>query len=254
MTTEAPAAARRRSASVDEDEIARFAALADAWWREDGAFRALHRLNPVRLAYLRDHLCRRFALDARSLTPFTGLDVLDLGCGGGLLSEPLARLGARLVAADAEGESVAAAAHHAAAAGLEIDYRQATAEELAEAGESFDAVVSLEVLEHVADLDAFLAAAAALVRPGGALVLATLNRTLKSYALAIVGAEYVLGWLPRGTHDWNKFIKPSELGRCLRAAGLALEDVSGVGYDPLAGEWRLGRDVAVNYMAFATKP
>jgi 2-polyprenyl-6-hydroxyphenyl methylase/3-demethylubiquinone-9 3-methyltransferase len=228
--------------------------MAAEWWDPNGKFRPLHRLGPVRLAYIRDKLSRHFGRDTRSLRPFEGLRVLDIGCGGGLIAEPLARLGAEVTAVDASDENIAVARAHAVESGLAIDYRASTAEELAAAGEQFDVVLALEVLEHVADRDGFLAACAALVKPGGALIVATLNRTPQSYLLAIVGAEYVLGWLPRGTHDWNKFIRPSELAATVRRCGLELRDFSGVGYSPIADSWRIVRDLGVNYLGYIARP
>jgi len=219
----------------------------------------LHRLNPVRLAFLRDHLVAHFGLQAADRRrPLRGLEVLDIGCGGGLLSEPLARMGARVVGLDAAERNVATARLHAEAAGLAIDYRHGTAEELAKdlaADQApFDAVLAMEIVEHVADLDLFMTAAGRLVRPGGCFVAATLNRTARSFLAAIVGAEYVLGWLPRGTHRWDRFVKPSELARAARAAGLDVDAISGVGFDPVAGAWSLTRDPSVNYLLTAGKP
>ncbi|MCH2394153.1 bifunctional 2-polyprenyl-6-hydroxyphenol methylase/3-demethylubiquinol 3-O-methyltransferase UbiG [Oceanibaculum sp.] len=240
--------------TVDAREIAQFAAIADAWWDEEGAFRPLHRLNPVRLRYIRDRLCAHFGRDPEAPKPLNGLRLVDVGCGGGLLCEPMTRMGATVTGIDAAEEGIAAAKAHAASVGLKIDYRAATAESLVEAGESFDAVISMEVLEHVADVDAFLAACRDLTRPGGALALSTLNRTPKSYLTAIVGAEYVLRWLPRGTHNWKKFIRPSELAAALRRQGLELADLTGIEYSPLADRFSLGRDLGVNYLAFATRP
>ncbi len=237
--------------SVDPEEVAKFSALAEEWWDPAGKFRPLHRLNPVRLAFIRARAAARFGRDPGAA--FEDLRVLDIGCGGGLLSEPLARLGAHVTGIDASEQSVRIAALHAAGAGLDIDYRAATAEALAEAGESFDLVLNMEVVEHVADAAAFLAASAALVKPGGAMVVATLNRTPKAFALAIVGAEYVLGWLPRGTHDWRKFLRPSELAAGLRRGGLDIEEITGVAYNPLADAWRLSDDLDVNYMLFAVR-
>lgn len=240
--------------TVDAREIAQFAAIADAWWDEEGAFRPLHRLNPVRLRYIRDRLCAHFGRDPEAPKPLSGLRLVDVGCGGGLLCEPMTRMGATVTGIDAAEEGIAAAKAHAASVGLKIDYRAATAESLVEAGESFDAVISMEVLEHVADVDAFLAACRDLTRPSGALALSTLNRTPKSYLTAIVGAEYVLRWLPRGTHNWKKFIRPSELAAALRRQGLELADLTGIEYSPLADRFSLGRDLGVNYLAFATRP
>jgi len=253
------AATRRRTApspdatTVDAAEIARFAALADAWWDPEGEFRPLHRLNPVRLAYIRRRLIEHFGLDAKAARPLEGLRLLDVGCGGGLLSEPMARLGAKVTGIDAAERNVGVAATHARESGLAIDYRHAAVEDLAAAGERFDVVLALEVVEHVADPDLFLAGCGKVLAPGGALVLATLNRTAKAFALAVVGAEYVLRWLPRGTHDWRKFLRPSELAAGLRRAGLEIEDLSGVAYNPLNDKWTLARDLDVNYMAFAVK-
>jgi len=247
-------ASRTGNPTVDPQEIAQFAAIADTWWDEEGAFRPLHRLNPVRLRYIRDNLCAHFGLDAEAPKPLSGLRLVDVGCGGGLLCEPMTRMGASVTGIDAAEEGIAAARTHAEAVGLVIDYRAATAESLVEAGESFDAVISMEVLEHVADVGAFLAACRDLTRPGGALALSTLNRTPKSYLTAIIGAEYVLRWLPRGTHDWKKFIRPSELAAALRRQGLDLADLTGIEYSPLADRFSLGDDLGVNYLAFATRP
>ncbi len=239
--------------SVDADEVARFDALAAEWWDPDGPMHPLHRLNPVRLGFIRNRLEDHFGLQPNDLAPFAGLRLLDIGCGAGLLSEPLARLGATVVAIDAAAESIAVARAHARAASLEIDYRQATAETLAGEGAEFDAVIAMEVVEHVADLGAFLAAAAALARPGGAAIFATLNRTPKSFLQAIVGAEHLLRWLPKGTHRWDRFVKPSEFRRRLAAHGIEVERFAGVGYGVLSGEWRLSGDLGVNYMVFGRK-
>jgi 2-polyprenyl-6-hydroxyphenyl methylase/3-demethylubiquinone-9 3-methyltransferase len=241
------------SATVDPAEIRRFAALAEEWWSPEGKFRPLHALNPVRLAFIREQAVRRFGLDPALRSPLRGLDAIDIGCGGGLLAEPIGRMGARVIGLDADAEGLAVARHHATESGLEIDYRQGSAEELAASGAQFDLVLAMEILEHVADRDAFLAASAALTRPGGLLIAATLNRTAKAFALAIVGAEYVLRWLPAGTHDWRKFVRPSELASGLRRNGLAVEALAGVAYDPISGRWRLTGDLDVNYMLAATK-
>lgn len=240
-------------ASVDAGEVAKFAALADSWWDSAGPYRPLHRLNPVRLAFIRDRLCAHLGRDPQTLKPLKGLRIADIGCGGGLLSEPMARMGAEVTGIDAAEENIAAAKAHAEEMGVAVDYRAATAEALVAAGAQFDAVVSMEVVEHVADRDSFLADCVALTRPGGALFLATLNRTAKSYAMAIVGAEYILRWLPRGTHDWKRFVKPSELAASLRRAGADVKALAGVGFNPATNTWGLEKSVDVNYMAFAVR-
>ena len=244
--------------SVDPEEIERFAALAERWWDRHGAFRALHALNPVRIAYVRDALVADAPPDARAdtspLKPLAGLRLLDVGCGGGLMAEPLCRLGGDVVAVDAAEANVRAARHHAEEQGLAIDYRYATAEALAADGERFDGVLALEIVEHVADLDVFADACASLVKPGGTLVVATLNRTLAAYALAIVAAERILGWLPAGTHDWSRFVRPAEMVRLLRRHGLTVADMRGMVYSPLAGGWTTSPNLAVNYIVHAKKP
>lgn len=237
--------------SVDAREIAGFAAVADRWWDTDGPFRPLHRLNPVRLAYIRDALVASFALDGEAERPLQGLAVADIGCGGGLVCEPLARMGAAVTGVDAAPEALGVARAHAAASGLDIDYVEATAERLVSEGRRFDAVTALEIVEHVADRAAFVADCCRLVRPGGTLVLSTLNRTPRAFALAIVGAEYLLRWVPRGSHRWNKFVRPAELARDLRRGGARTVNVSGLAYDPLADRWSLSGDVAVNYILHA---
>lgn len=240
--------------SVDESEVARFSRMAATWWDTEGPFRPLHRLNPVRLAYLRDNLCRQFGRDPGTPVPLEGLRIADIGCGGGLLCEPIRRLGATVVGIDPSEKNIGTARQHAQEMGLEIDYVKATAEELAAWGEKFDAILNMEVIEHVASVPAFLEACAQLLRDErSCMTLATLNRTLKAYALAIVGAEYVLRWLPRGTHDWNRFVRPSELAEALANVGLRVADLSGVSFSPMSGAWRLSRDLGVNYLAFATR-
>jgi 2-polyprenyl-6-hydroxyphenyl methylase/3-demethylubiquinone-9 3-methyltransferase len=242
-----------KASTVDPKEIARFAAMATNWWDPNGDLRPLHRLNPVRLGFIRDRLAQIFALDPLGKAPFSGLSLLDIGCGGGLVAEPMARLGFRVTGIDAAAESIAVAEAHAALQGVAIDYRQGSAEALVEAGATFDAVLALEVVEHVADPALFLESIGRLVRPGGAVVLSTLNRTAKSWALGIVGAEYVLRWVPRGTHSWSKFVKPSELAAGARRAGLEVRDLAGMVYDPLGDCWRLDRDLGVNYLMVATR-
>ncbi len=251
MAQDNPAAAE--SGSIDEAEISRFAALAGEWWQADGPFRALHALNVPRLTYIRDRLCQRHGRDIAGGKPLAGLSILDIGCGGGLIAEPLARLGGEVTAIDAGEEAIAAARLHADQSGLDIDYRQISAEQLAAAEERFDCVLTLEVVEHVADLDGFLAASAELVRPGGMFFAATLNRTAASYVLAIVAAERIFRWLPPGTHQWSKFVRPSELVAPLRRHGVTIRDISGIRYDPLARAWSLGGGLSVNYIACGDK-
>jgi 2-polyprenyl-6-hydroxyphenyl methylase/3-demethylubiquinone-9 3-methyltransferase len=247
------------AASIDAAEVAKFSALADRWWDAQGPFRPLHKFTPVRMRYIRDRLTRHFGPGPgngaqHASAPLSGLRLLDVGCGGGLVAEPLARLGALVTGIDASGANIEAARLHGAAVGIAIDYRHAAAEDLVAGGEMFDAVLALEVIEHVADTDAFLATLAALVRPGGLVVVATLNRTSRSYLFAILGAEYVLGWLPHGTHDWRRFMKPEELVAGLDRTGLATTDQTGVCFAPLADEWRLCDDLGVNYMVAAVRP
>lgn len=240
--------------TVDPDEIARFSAMAAEWWDPAGKFRPLHKFNPVRLGYARARIVAHFGRDERKIRPLEGLRLLDIGCGGGLLSEPMCRLGATVVGADAGEKNIATAAVHAHEQGLGIDYRCTTAEALAEAGETFDVILNMEVIEHVADRDAFLGACARMLRPGGLMIVATINRTLKALGLAVIGAEYVLGWVPRGTHDWSKFVTPDELKRGLADAGLHAGETTGVVYNPLMDSWSLSRDMGVNYMVLAVKP
>ncbi|QFR33109.1 bifunctional 2-polyprenyl-6-hydroxyphenol methylase/3-demethylubiquinol 3-O-methyltransferase UbiG [Ancylobacter sp. TS-1] len=239
--------------TVDPREVERFAALAAEWWNPRGKMRVLHRFNPVRLAYLREKITAHFGRDARAIRPLEGLSLVDIGCGGGLLSEPLARMGATVTGIDPAEKNVRIAALHAQESGVAVDYRATTAEALADSGARFDVVMAMEVVEHVADVGLFLARAAEMVKPGGLLVAATLNRTKRSFALAIVGAEYVLGWLPKGTHDWNRFLTPEELEAALVAGGLSVIDREGVVFHPLADEWRRSSDLSVNYVMLAEK-
>jgi 2-polyprenyl-6-hydroxyphenyl methylase / 3-demethylubiquinone-9 3-methyltransferase len=234
--------------SVDEAEVAKFSAIAAEWWDPTGKFAPLHKFNPVRLGFIRGEAASHFGRDAKSLRPFEGLSLLDIGCGGGLLSEPMNRLGFAVTGADASQKNIGTASAHAAQSGLAIDYRATTAEALVPEGRQFDVVLNMEVVEHVADVAAYLDACTALVKPGGLTFVATLNKTLKSLALAKIGAEYVLGWLPRGTHDWNRFLPPAELKASLERSGLTILKTQGVSFDPLGWDWRLSSDVDVNYM------
>ena len=241
--------------TIDPAEIAKFEAMADEWWDPAGKFKPLHMLNPCRLDYITRQIAGEFGRDLAVPRPFDGLRILDIGCGGGLLSEPMARLGARVVGADAAEGNIHVARIHAAREGLDIDYRATTAEALAEAGEQFDAVLNMEVVEHVSDPPAYLAACRQLVRPGGLMVISTLNRTLKSFAAAIVGAEYVMRWLPRGTHDWRRFITPDELAALLEGAGFEVVDRTGFVFNPIGWSWSLSeRDLSVNYAMTARRP
>ncbi len=240
--------------TIAPDDVASFAAIASEWWDERGKFAPLHRINPTRIAYIRDQVVAHFSLDGESATPLAKLSVLDVGCGGGLLSEPMARLGADVTGIDAAKESIAVAKTHAAAQCLGIDYRVAAAETLAAEGKQFDIVLALEIIEHVADTALFYAALAELVKPGGVLILSTLNRTAKSYALGIVGAEYILRWVPRGTHQWKQFVKPSEMAEALIGRGLTIRDTMGLVFDPMKWAFSLNpRDLDVNYFLTTTK-
>jgi 2-polyprenyl-6-hydroxyphenyl methylase / 3-demethylubiquinone-9 3-methyltransferase len=240
--------------SVDAADVEKFERLGESWWDPHGPMQPLHKLNPVRVTFVRDRLAAHFPApeggrrDIRKTRPLAGLSVLDIGCGGGILCEPLARLGAEVVGIDPAPGNIDIARRHAEAASLAIDYRATTAEALAVAGARFDAVLAMEVVEHVTDMSRFVKTICALVDPGGLVFAATLNRTLKSFALAIVGAEYVLRWLPKGTHQWEKFVTPGELADALHAGGVEITGRTGVTYHPLIDEWRASPDMAVNYM------
>ncbi len=239
--------------TVDRDEVARFSRLAGQWWNPQGPMAALHKFNPVRLAYVRDRAAMHFDRDPKRLDSLAGLRILDIGCGGGILSEPLARLGASVTGVDPSESNIAVACRHAEQSGLAIDYRAATAETLADAGDVFDVVLAMEVVEHVSDVGRFVDLTAALAKPGSLVFVATLNRTAKSFALAIVGAEYILRWLPRGTHQWDKFVTPNELATALDHAGLHIAGETGVVYNLFADRWQLAADMDVNYMVVAEK-
>ena len=239
--------------TVDRAEVEQFEKLAAQWWDPAGPMAMLHKFNPVRLGYICEQACAHFARDRKQLDCLSGLRILDIGCGGGVLSEPLARLGASIVGADPATANVEAARKHAAQSELKIDYRAATAEALADAGERFEMVLAMEVVEHVADVELFIRRCAEMVRPGGMIIVATLNRTLKSFALAIVGGEYILRWLPRGTHRWDKFVTPNELEAAMERTGLRVRDERGVVYNLFADSWQLSDDMDVNYMMTADK-
>jgi len=234
--------------TVDPKEVAFFAKIAESWWDPHGPFKPLHQLNPTRLAYIRQKIISHFGIDNSSKTPFDGLRLLDIGCGGGLISEPVCRLGADVVAVDAAAKNISIASTHAVINGLDIDFRNTTAEALAKAGELFDVIINMEVIEHVADVDAYLAACRALLKPGGIMLLSTINRTPKAYLFAIIGAERVLRWLPRGAHDWNKFLTPAELSDASEKAGFIPSDATGFVFSPFSQKWRLSNsDFGVNY-------
>lgn len=239
--------------TIDQAEVDRFSAMAAEWWDPTGKFRPLHKFNPVRLTYIRDMVCGQFGRDPKAHRSLEGLRILDIGCGGGLLSEPMARMGADVLGADASEKNIGIAKAHAAGSGVPVDYRAVTAEALAEAGESFDVVLNMEVVEHVSDVDFFLTTCASMVRPGGMTFVATINRTMKAAALAIFAAENVLRWLPRGTHQYEKLVRPEEIEKPLNASGLTVTDRTGVFFNPLLNQWNLSKDMDVNYMLVARR-
>ncbi|WP_281995591.1 bifunctional 2-polyprenyl-6-hydroxyphenol methylase/3-demethylubiquinol 3-O-methyltransferase UbiG [Ruegeria faecimaris] len=241
--------------TVDPSEIAKFEAMAAEWWDPHGKFKPLHMLNPCRLDYITQQIAGEFDRDLKAPRPFEGLRLLDIGCGGGLLSEPMARLGAEVVGADAAEGNLPVARIHAEQSGLGIDYRHTTAEAMAAAGEQFDVILNMEVVEHVADPLSFLTATRDLLKPGGLEICSTINRNPKSYAMAIFGAEVIMRWLPRGTHEWNKFITPDELFDLLRQAGLDPVDRKGFVFNPILWSWSISnRDLSVNYVTASVKP
>lgn len=240
--------------SIDRSEIDKFSAMAAEWWDPNGKFRPLHQMNPIRLDYITRQIAAQFDRDQRTDRPFEGLDLLDIGCGGGLLAEPMTRLGAKVTGIDASERNIPVAQAHAEEQGLTIDYRATTAEALAGEGTKYDVVLAMEVIEHVANPPEFMTTCGALLKPGGLLICSTLNRTTKSFALAIVGAEWVLRWLPRGTHDWNRFVTPAEMKGMMEGAGLACVDRTGMVFDPLSWKWSLSStDLSVNYVGAAVK-
>lgn len=240
--------------TVDRKEIENFSKDSSQWWDEDGPFRPLHRLNPVRLSYIKDQICDKHGCAPKSLKPFKGLSLLDIGCGGGLVCEPMARLGAEVTGIDADANGIAAAVAHAALSGLAISYKCMSTDELVKAKKKYDVVLALEIVEHVADVDKFVGDCVDLCKPGGLLIFSTLNRTPKSFLLGKVAAEYILGWVPAGTHDWKKFLKPSELSRAIRHAGAEPFSTEGMVFDPLKGDFtRSKHDLSVNYFIAAEK-
>ncbi|RFC67940.1 MULTISPECIES: bifunctional 2-polyprenyl-6-hydroxyphenol methylase/3-demethylubiquinol 3-O-methyltransferase UbiG [Mesorhizobium] len=245
--------AQAERSTIDPEEVERFSRIAAQWWDPVGKFRPLHKFNPVRLAYIRDQVAERFGRDPLAARPLDGVRILDIGCGGGLLCEPMARLGATVVGVDPAERNIEVARLHAAEGGLSIDYRATTAEALADAGEKFDVVLNMEVVEHVADIDLFIARTSEMVKPGGLMFVATINRTLKALGLAIIGAEYVLRWLPRGTHRYEKLVRPEELETAISSAGLTVIDRAGVSYNPIADRWSRSKDMDVNYMLLAER-
>jgi 2-polyprenyl-6-hydroxyphenyl methylase/3-demethylubiquinone-9 3-methyltransferase len=242
---------QQSSSTLDPAEVERFRRMAEDWWDAKGKFRPLHQIGPARIGFTRDEAVRHFGRGARSLRPLEGLTVVDIGCGGGLVSEPMARLGARVTGIDPTARNIEIARLHAAESDLVVDYRCMLAEDLIEEGERFDIVLCLEVVEHVPDVGQFVKVLRQLMAPNGLMVVSTINRTLKSFALAIVGAEYVLRWLPRGTHRWDRFVAPDELRRHLEAAGLVQREIRGMIYNPFTDIWSLGQDTDVNYLVAA---
>ena len=239
--------------TIDPDQVQKFSKLANEWWNPKGKFKPLHKFNPIRLTYIRDQLCKHFDLDHQSLKALDGLKVLDVGCGGGLISEPLCQMGALVTGIDASSENIEIATHHARTGNLKIEYISASPEELIAARKTFDVVLALEVIEHVKDIDLFIDSCSALTSKDGVTILATLNRTAKSFALAIVGAEYVMRWLPQGTHDWSKFVRPSEIYHALRRNNIEVKDITGFNYNILTDTWSLRQNTSVNYVIFGVK-
>ena len=246
--------AEAKRTTIDVADVERFSAMAAEWWDPTGKFRPLHKFNPVRLAYIRDQVAARFGRDPHAARPFEGLRFLDIGCGGGLLCEPMARLGAQVVGVDPSTNNIEVARLHAAESRVTVDYRAATAEDLADAGEKFDVILNMEVVEHVADVELFVTRCAEMVKPGGIMFVATINRTLKALGLAIFGAEYLLRWLPRGTHQYDRLVRPEELEKALTDAGMTICDRTGVSYSPLSDRWQRSKDMDVNYMLLAKRP
>ncbi len=242
------------TSTINEAEVAKFTAMAEQWWDPNGKFKPIHKFNPVRLSYIRDAALRQFGKDGSAIRPLSGLTVLDVGCGGGLLCEPMARLGATVTGIDAAERNIKIATLHAEQSGVSVAYIATTSEALAAQGEKFDIVLNMEVVEHVDNVPLYMKSCADLVAPGGLMLTATLNRTARAYLLAVIGAEYVLGWLPKGTHDWKKFLTPEEVKTLINRNGMRVISQTGVVYHPLADEWRASSDMAINYMIMAEKP
>ncbi len=242
------------TSTINEAEVAKFTAMAEQWWDPNGKFKPIHKFNPVRLSYIRDAALRQFGKDGSAIRPLSGLKVLDVGCGGGLLCEPMARLGATVTGIDAAERNIKIATLHAEQSGVSVAYIATTSEALAAQGKKFDIVLNMEVVEHVDNVPLYMKSCADLVAPGGLMLTATLNRTARAYLLAVIGAEYVLGWLPKGTHDWKKFLTPEEVKTLISRNGMRVISQTGVVYHPLADEWRASSDMAINYMIMAEKP
>lgn len=242
-----------QAASIDDAEIAKFSAMAEEWWDVNGKFKPLHRLNPTRIAYIRDKVAAHYNRDISKPYPLKGISIVDIGCGGGLLSEPMARLGASVTGIDASEKNIQISSLHAEQEEITVDYRHTSAESLAAEGAGYDVVLVMEIIEHVADVESFMRAVTQLAKPGALVFVATMNRTLKAYAMAILGAEYILRWLPRGTHDWNKFLRPSEINNLFATNNVQLQELKGVSYTPFTGQWQLSDDISVNYMMMGTK-
>jgi len=245
-----------KKTTIDEKEVDSFNKISNSWWDKSGAFKPLHQLNPIRLEYIKDQLCEHFHLDINSTkNPYKKLKIADIGCGGGLITEPLSKLGAKLTGIDAGAENIKIAIKHAKAQKLNIDYRVTTAEELSQKREKFDVIIAMEILEHVSNIELFISSCCKLLKKGGIIIFSTLNRTPKSFMLGIIAAEYILKWLPTGTHDWEKFLKPSQIAKPLEQAGLDIKDISGMTYDPFAKEFKINEDdVDVNYLLCAVQP
>lgn len=233
--------------TIDENEVEKFSKIADEWWNENGKFKPLHKFNPIRLNFFKHEICKFFSRDEKLLTPFEGLKILDIGCGGGLVAEPISRLGADLIAIDASQKNINVAQIHAEKSGLKIDYQCTTAEELAKKNQQFDVVLALEIIEHVADVEKFIQSCSQLAKPNGIIFVATLNRTAKSLLMAKFGVEYILRWLPIGTHDWRKFLKPSEIENIAKNQQIKLKKIQGFSYNLIKDQWSFSEDLSINY-------